>query len=536
MSTHDILTNVLGLTVKEERGVLRTIVPRERLAEVVDELVNCRGLTAKVETIESPDNLNGSGLALALMFATDERAESGTFKVHALLHDDAQHAWLMVSTELPELDPTYPAVTKLVMAAHWYERYLHDMFGITPVGHPDLRRLVHHENVPENHFPLRKDFAWNAKMEQAQVPYPMQAVEGEGVFEIPVGPIHAGIIEPGHFRFNVAGERIITLEGKLFFTHKGVEKLLEGKTISDALPFVERISGDAAVSHALAFVQAVEAVAEVEISDRAKGLRTLFNELERATMHLHDLANIIGMGTGYTVAAAQGFRLKERLMRLSDKLVGNRFWRGLVVPGGVAKDLTANELKHTQEVACAVIDEMVKLVRTFLRSDGLRDRLETTGILTSEAARAYGAVGVPARASGIDRDMRRDHPYAAYVRFAPMVIKKSTGDVFARVMARLDELQETRRLICEICKTPGEGRAMVPCSPQTGLGIGVSEGSRGETLHVVIMKGGVIARQVARDPSFCNWPLFAEIGPGNIVPDFPLCNKSLNLSYSGTDL
>ena len=537
MSTQEFLTNVLGLTVTTERpGFVSAQVPRERLAEAIDELVNARALSATGNEPKSDDCLAGMGLALSHLYATDDRAAKGTFGVHALLHDDTGHTWLLLSTSLPAEDPSYPSVTRLVMAAHWYERWIGDMFGIEAVGHPDPRRLVHHENVPEGHFPLRKDFVWNAKMETADVPYPMHAVAGEGIFEIPVGPIHAGIIEPGHFRFNVAGERIITLEGKLFFTHKGVEKLLEGKTIKEAQPFVDRISGDAAASHALAFAQAVETLANCDVSPRAKGLRTLLNELERVTMHIHDLANMGGMGTGYTVLAAHGFRVKERLMRLSDELFGNRFWRGVVVPGGVSRDLNANELQKVATVVTAAIEEMTRLVELALKSDGLRDRLETTGVLKIDAALAYGAVGLPARASGVDRDVRRDHPYAGYDRFVPKVFVKTGGDVYARFMLRVDELGESRRLIQDICKSPGEGRHLIPCEPQDGYALGAVEGWRGETLHLVYFKGGKIDRHVVRDPSFCNWALFGELAPGNIVPDFPLCNKSLNLSYSGTDL
>lgn len=536
MSMKEFLTNVLGLTVVEERSdFVSATVTREKFALALDELVNCRGLMGGGDNVGA-GRLNGVGLSLAHLYGTDDRANKHTFGVHALLHDDTSRTWVLLSTELPEEDPTYPSVTKFVMAAHWYERWLRDMFGITAVGHPDPRRLAHHENIPEGHFPLRKDFAWNAKMEKADVPYPMHAVGGEGIYEIPVGPIHAGIIEPGHFRFNVAGERIITLEGKLFFTHKGVEKLLEGKTIAQAQPFVDRISGDAAVSHALAFAQAVEQLAACEISQRAKGLRTLLNELERVTMHIHDLANMGGMGTGYTVLAAQGFRIKERLMRLSDEMFGNRFWRGVVVPGGVSQDLNANQLQKVSIVVTEAIDEMLDLVFMGLRSDGLRDRLETTGILKREAALAYGAVGLPARASGIDRDVRRDHPYAAYDRFHPTVFVKNAGDVYARFLMRIEELRDSKRLIQEICKSPGEGRHVIPCEPKTGRAVGVVEGWRGETVHVVYVRDGVIWRHTVRDPSFCNWALFGELGPGNIVPDFPLCNKSLNLSYSGTDL
>lgn len=537
MSTKEFVTNILGLTVTEERpDFVSAQVAREKFAAAIDELVNARGLSLPTDEATAKTDLAGIGLALAHMYATDDRSTKGTFGVHALLHDDTGRAWLMLTTTLPAEDPTYPSVTRTVMAAHWYERLMSDMFGITAVGHPDPRRLVHHENVPDGHFPLRKDFAWNAKMEQANIPYPMHAVEGEGIFEIPVGPIHAGIIEPGHFRFNVAGERIITLEGKLFFTHKGVEKLLEGKTLAEALPFIERISGDATPSHTLAFAQAVETLAHAEVSARARGLRTLWNELERITLHIHDLANMGGMGTGYTVLAAQGFRIKERLMRLSDELLGNRFWRGFIVPGGVARDLNANELQKIAITVSEAIEELLDIVDMALKSDGLRDRLETTGVLGKEAAMAYGAVGIAARASGIDRDVRRDHVYAAYDKFVPSIQVKTGGDVYARFILRVEELKDSSRLIQEICKSPGEGRHVVACEPKDGQAVGVVEGGRGETLHVVYVKNGKIDRYVVRDPSFCNWPLFGEIGPGNIVPDFPLCNKSLNLSYSGTDL
>lgn len=537
MSTKEFLTNILGLSVTEEKsGCLTARLPREKLASAIDELVNARGLSVEAEGAAPAGKLGGIGLALSHLYATDDRAENQTFGIHALLHDDTNHTWLRLSTSVPEADPTYPSVTRFVMAAHWYERWLADMFGITPVGHPDPRRLVHHENVPEGHFPLRKDFLWNAKMEKADIPYPMHAVEGEGIFEIPVGPIHAGIIEPGHFRFNVAGERIITLEGKLFFTHKGVEKLLEGKTVAEALPFVERISGDAAVSHTLAYVQAVETLAGADVSARALGLRTLLNELERITMHIHDLANMGGMGTGYTVVAAQGFRIKERLVRLSDELFGNRFWRGFIVPGGVSRDVNANELQKISITVSDAVQEMLDIVEMALRSDGLRDRLETTGVLMKDAAMAYGAVGVPARASGVDRDVRRDHPYAAYGKFVPSIQVKTGGDVYARFVLRVDELKDSLRLVQEICKSPGEGRYVVNCEMKDGQALGTTEGWRGETLHVVYVRSGRIWRHVVRDPSFCNWALFGEIGPGNIVPDFPLCNKSLNLSYSGTDL
>lgn len=481
-----------------------------------------------------------AGLPLELLFATDDRDAGRGFGLHAVFALDPVHRWVEIVADLPADSLTWASVTREVMAAHWYERYAQDMFGIRADGHPDGRRLVHHENIPAGTYPLRKDFAWNTRLPHANEPYPMGRVEGEGIFQIPVGPIHAGIIEPGHFRFNVAGERIITLEGKLFFTHKGVEKILEGGTADQALPLVERVSCDSAASHALAFCQAIEALAGCQVPDRARMLRVIAVELERFTMHLHDVSNICGMGTGYTVMAANGFRIVERLRRLSAQLFGNRFFRGLIVPGGVSSPLDGTQL----DLAATTVDEAWKeadgLVRLALDSDTLRDRLETTGVLTRDAAWAYGAKGVGARASGIDRDTRRTHPHAGYPDLAFSVRTRSEGDVFARVMVRVEEMSDARDLVQQAVAfatgrtDPGDCRAA--CDARDGDAVGWAEGWRGQILDWVRMRDGVIDRAVIRDPSFCNWPLFGELAPGNIVPDFPLCNKSLDLSYSGTDL
>jgi len=519
MNIIEILKTQAGVVIGEkENAIQKVLVAKEFFAEVVTLLAN------------------EHKLPLSLVYATDERKTDNTFKVHALLALDAFAEWLMVSTAVPAENPSYKSLTATVMAAHWYERYLHDMFGIIPEGHPDLRRLVNHENIPNGTFPLRKDFAWNTKLDKANEPYPMGHVEGEGIYEIPVGPIHAGIIEPGHFRFNVAGERILTLEGKLFFTHKGVEKLLEGKNVAEALPFIERLSGDMAAANALAFVEAVEKISACEVSKRAKMLRMLITEMERLTMHIHDLANMGGMGTGYSFIAANGFRVKERLMRLSEEILGNRFWRGFIVPGGVTRDLSEAELSKIIIQAEETWAEMREVVVTALGSDGFLDRLQTTGKLPLEAAQAFGAVGLPARASGVDRDVRRDHPYASYKEYKMPVVVKTKGDVYDRFTCRIRECDNIIPFIKKIVEELPTGEIAVPVNIRDGFAIGAVESWRGEVLHAVYIKDGVIERCFPRDPSFCNWALFAIIGPGNIVPDFPLCNKSLNLSYSGTDM
>ena len=504
--------------VSENTEIVQVVVSRSDLAELATQLVH----EYKVP--------------LSLLFGTDDRKVDATYGVHVIFNMIKTQQWIMLSAKIPENDPQYPALTRTIMATHWYERYMRDMFGIEPVGHPDLRRLVHHENVPEGIYPLRKDFAWDTKMPKANVPYPMHHVEGEGVFEIPVGPIHAGIIEPGHFRFNVAGERILTLEGKLFFTHKGVEKLLEGKNPQEAMPFIERISGDMSAAHTLAYVEAIEKIGQCHVSQRAKMLRAFFTECERITMHVHDLANIGGMGTGYSFIAANGFRIKERMMRLSDEMCGNRFWRDIIAIGGLKKNFSKEELVHVLNVSESVVHDIGDIVSLALDSEGFLDRLQYTGDLPRDAAEAFGAVGVPARASGVDYDVRRDHPYASYGQLPISVIVKKSSDVFARYRMRILEIEQSILLMKKIVAEIVDESIMEQCGIRDGFALGAVESWRGEIMCAVRVKHGVIDRCFPRDPSFCNWALFGIMGPGNIIPDFPLINKSLNLSYSGTDL
>lgn len=474
------------------------------------------------------------GAPLMFMYATDERAASGVFAVHAVFGLEGSLATL--HTRIAESESSYPSLTKTIMAAHWFERLIHDQFGLVAEGHPDWRRLIHHENIPEGTHPLRKEFKADTVLAHAAIPYPMHRVEGRGIYEIPVGPIHAGIIEPGHFRFNVRGERIITLEGKLFFKHKGTEKLAEGKTPAEALPLVERVSGDMVVGHVTAYAEAVERATGTMVSPRAKALRVLWGELERVTAHIFDIGNMGGMGTGFTFMAAQGFRLVEELRRMHETLVGHRFLRGAVVLGG-AHDVTKEERVLIEETLKRISREIEEVVAIAYNTDGLKERFETTGILSNEAARAYGARGVPARASGVTVDMRISYPYAAYSAFKPTLVTEKAGDVAARFALRVRELRNSLSIITDVLNTLPEGQPVISLEQRRGEALGWSESFRGAVIDFVrINDAGRIERLAISDPSFCNWPLFGEIGPGNIVPDFPLCNKSLNLSYSGTDL
>lgn len=476
--------------------------------------------------------LVASGQNLVFMYATHD---TSVFTIRAVF-SKPRSGFFTLETTVPISDPVYPSLTQTIMAAHWFERLMHDQFGIIAEGHPDWRRLMHHENIPAHTFPLRKEFAWNTVLPHAHEPYPMHRVEGSGVYEIPVGPIHAGIIEPGHFRFNVRGERILTLEGKLFFKHKGVEKIVEGKTPAEALPFIERISGDMPVSHALAFCEAVERISEVPLSERAQNLRVVWNEMERVIGHLFDIGNMGGMGTGFTFMAAQAFRMVEEMRRVCERVVGHRYLRGAIVLGG-AHDITPSHAHMLRAQLEKMLSELTAVLDVAYAKDGLMERFETTGVLSESAARAYGARGVPARASGVSCDMRHDHPYAGYAQHPLKVVTKKTGDVRARFSVRVIELSDSVPHLIKLLDSLGKGGAQQACVPRQGSALGWAESFRGGVIDWVRLDAeGKIDRCALSDPSFMNWPLFGEIGPGNIVPDFPLCNKSLNLSYSGTDL
>lgn len=502
-------------TAHADSQTLRTVVRDAFLAEALEQIAY--------------------GYRLVFMYATDERATRNAFFVHAIF-DAGSQGFVTVRAELPESDPTYPSLTSHIMAAHWYERLMHDQFGIVAEGHPDWRRLMHHENILAKTYPLRKDFAWDTKLAHANEPYPMHAVDGAGVYEIPVGPIHAGIIEPGHFRFNVRGERILSLEGKLFFKHKGVEKLLEGKTPEEAIVFVERISGDGAVGHALAFCEAVERATSTTVPARAAALRVVWLELERIGAHLFDIGNMGGMGTGFTFMAAQCFRMLEQMRRLNETLTGHRYLRGAIVPGG-AHDIDEKSAARILAALDALEPDIEKVLDIAYASDGLMERFETTGVLSKDAAEAYGARGVAARASGVAIDARLDHPTAAYSRFVPQLALKANGDVRARFSTRVIELGESIRLVREALAGLSGGPVHASVPQKAGESLGWAESFRGAVIDWVRLDTqGRIDRCAISDPSFMNWALFGELGPGNIVPDFPLCNKSLNLSYSGTDL
>ena len=473
---------------------------------------------------------------LALMVANDRRADQGGFEVHYLFANGRDNWFLHATEQLPTADPTLPSMATFYYPASSFEREMKDMFGIEAVGQPDRRPLVRHAFWPESYHPLRKDAAPPANFTDDGTRFPFLPVGGEGVYEIPVGPVHAGIIEPGHFRFSVVGETVIDLKIRLYFTHKGTEKLFEGRLPAGGVELAERISGDTTVGHALAYCQAVEALAGCEVPARARFLRVILLEMERLYNHVADFGAICN-DTGFAFAHSNCFRIRERLLRLNKRLTGNRLLRDGVVLGGVGSDLPA-DLNLGAELA-EVLADFEEVVAVSLSNTLLRDRLEGAGHLSTEIAVDHGVLGYVARASGIDIDARRDHPFAAYGDLAVRVPAYATGDVYARALVRVEEFRESVRLIQQALTMLPSGPLTAPLGalPAWTPAFGLVEGWRGAIMHWVMADdAGRLYRVKVKDPSFVNWPALSFAVLKNIVPDFPLCNKSFNQSYSGNDL
>jgi Ni,Fe-hydrogenase III large subunit len=441
-------------------------------------------------------------------------------------------------------DPSFPSLTNTIPAAHWYEREIHDMFGLVPKGHPDPGRLILHDSFPAASYPLRKDCSvrdsdlreWGEGIIKKH-PYRFMEVEGEGITEIPVGPVHAGIIEPGHFRFSAVGETIFFLEPKLGYTHKGTEKHFETLGFLEGVKLAERVSGTSSFSHSSAYCMAVERMAGIEITENAKAARTLLLELERLYNHIGDIGNMCA-GTGLAVGYAKGAVIKESLMQLNERIAGNRYLRGINIIGGVMKDIFL-----FRDDILSAIDKATKEYKQFMKlllgTVSHIERLEDTGRLSKDIALKLGATGIAARASGIADDIRKAHPHLLYGRLAFEIHTMSKGDAFARMMTRAEETECAISLICSLLENnyTGECAAGIKDIPPFSSALGYTETPRGSVFYWVKSdREGRPLRVKPRSPSFCNWPVVPFAVHGNIVPDFPLCNKSFNLSYSGCDM
>jgi Ni,Fe-hydrogenase III large subunit/Ni,Fe-hydrogenase III component G len=476
------------------------------------------------------------GGRLAALWGADQRDRGAGFALElAFVVDDAT-LWLEVP--LAAGRPEYPDLADVFACANRMQRAACDLVGIRATG-GDTRQWLRHAAWPADVFPLRRDFGLENWYGNDVERYPFVRVEGDGVHEIPVGPVHAGTIEPGHFRFSVVGEKVLRLEERLGYVHKAVDKLFEGRGLVAGSRLAGRISGDSTVAYAWAYAMAVEGLAGVAPPARALWLRALALERERVANHLGDLG-YLGNDGGLAFGLAQFMRLKEEWLRLNARLFGHRYLMDYVIPGGVERNVGRH---GGDEIAaqCEAFAREVRVLRDVYDDHaGLQDRFLTCGRLAPELARSLGVVGLAARASGLSLDARVAPGFEPYDRLGPTPVTHAAGDVAARVAVRFDEIFESLRLLQAIVEGVPLGEIATPFDTVggggRGRGLGRVEGWRGEVVVALESDGGAIRRCHAHDPSWQNWPALEHAVIGNIVPDFPLINKSFNLSYSGADL
>jgi len=471
------------------------------------------------------------------LIPVDERALIGSFNVFYVFSIAREDLFLILHVPVDPRHMEIPSITARIEAANFCEREMNDWFGV--MAFPNIHRVASHPDWPDDAHPMLQDFDLRRSVPRVKGSFDFRPVEGEGVFEIPVGPVHAGIIEPGHFRFSVAGEPIINLDIQLYYTHKGTEKLAEGRRPQHVVFLAERISGDSSFAHAAAYCAAVERLAGIEPPHRAIVIRTILLELERLYNHIGDVGAIL-LDVGYAVGAAAAFHLKEELLQLNEILTGSRLLHGMARIGGVTRSIedTVDKRDALRTTLDMVQQNFNTLIDWILSTSSVLDRLESTGILLQKDALQLGVVGVVARASGIDRDLRRDHPYLSYPFLQYKSVVYGEGDVFARFRVRIDEVAQSLDIIRQLL---GQDHGSTLVEPVRSLAssscaLGYVEGWRGEVVHWVMTdRAGNISRWKITDPSFHNWRALSMAVRGNIVPDFPVINKSFNLSYSGND-
>jgi Ni,Fe-hydrogenase III large subunit/Ni,Fe-hydrogenase III component G len=476
---------------------------------------------------------------LVALWASDERDRRRGFSVRVAL-EDAEGLTVLEHT-LPDADARYPDLTPIFPAASRMQRATYDLLGVAAEA-DDQRPWIWLASWPIDQFPLRRDFVASANWMPGQEEYDFVKVEGDGVHEIPVGPVHAGIIEPGHFRFQIVGEKVLRLEERLGYAHKGIEKRFESIPLLEGGRLAGRVSGDSTVAYAWAYAQAVESIANMTPPPRSAWLRALCLERERLANHLGDLG-ALGNDGGFAFGLAQFSRLREDVLRSNLAAFGHRLLMDVVVPGGVAGDLAFEHIHAMRDEADRIAREIAALRSVYDDHTGLQDRFRACGRVSPQLAIRLGLLGLAGRASGLARDLRCDFPTAPYDALDVRIAVDDGGDVASRVAVRFDEALESARLIAVITAAlldrpaAGEFRVLPGALPADRLALGYVEGWRGPVL-VALESGtdGTIRRCHPHDPSWSNWPVIEHAVIGNIVPDFPLINKSFNLSYSGHDL
>ena len=448
--------------------------------------------------------------------------------VHMAIVNETASQIAVVSLLCP--NGTFPSVGRFHPPAIRLERTVRDLFGLQPEDAPDNRPWLDHGRWGVRH-PLGRRSA-----DASLPPYDFLPSEGESLHQIPVGPVHAGIIEPGHFRFTANGEAVVRLEERLGYVHKGIEGLMQGADLTRAGKLAGRTSGDSTVAYALGFARAAEAATESGAPPRAAALRALMAELERLANHFGDIGAICNDASFAMIHAHCGV-LRERVLRAADSCFGHRLMRDCVVPGGVSVDLNAKSVAVLRALIEELRAKFPALVRLYDGTASLQDRTVTTGTLKPELARQFGAGGYVGRASGRAFDARKAFPYPPYDGLGFEVPSLGEGDVNARVWIRIREVEQSLSLIEQLLASMPDGATRIELPTRAGEGIALVEGFRGDILVWLRLDDDArVGRCHLRDPSWFQWPLLEAAIEGNIVADFPLCNKSFNCSYSGHDL
>jgi Ni,Fe-hydrogenase III large subunit len=468
-----------------------------------------------------------------------EQIDNDVLRVNACIRQRGDY--LVLRAAVPLNAPELPTHTPWYPAANRPERHAHDMYGIIFSGHPDPRRWSRHQAWLTEQYPLRHNFPATGAVTGETPPdadYPFFQAQGAGVYEIPVGPVHAGIIEPGHFRFQAVGETVLNLEERLGYVHKGIEKIAEGRDAAGLARLAGRVSGDTTVAHAWAACMAMEQAAGFEAPPRALVLRAILAERERIANHLGDIGAICN-DVSFIFAFMQFTRLREVWQRGNQSIFGHRLLMDCVVPGGVSIDIDSGAMEQLRRQNEQLSSELKDLLPILDDQPSLEDRLVGSGILNNETARVIGVVGYVGKASGIDFDSRRDHGYKPYDQVQVASPCLQSGDVSARLQVRAQEILGSLELIYQLLQRLADGpvRSQWQTPVDGSEGLGLVEGWRGEIVtYVRFAKDGRVARFFPRDPSWLNWPALEQLIHGNIVPEFPVCNKSVNGSYSGHDL
>ncbi len=481
--------------------------------------------------------LAGSGFKLVNMFCAENFCGKTGFSLFYMLEKDLEKEVLVLLRHIS--GGVTSSVEDVFPTACWYEREIRDGFGVTFENAYDTRSLFLHEVYPDGFHPLLKSFKNQAITTKTHVKeedeYQFRKVSGEEVYQIPVGPVHAGIIEPGHFRFSVIGENIYNLEVRMFYKHRGIEKLAEGKTPKECLQVAEAISGDETVANTVGFCSAIERISSMTVPARAQHLRMILLELERIYSHLGDMAGMV-VDVAYPVGASPFYTLREEVLRQNRILTGSRFMRGMIDIGGLKRDVEEKSLNNLTHMLRGFRGVFKGAAESIYATPSVVDRFENTGVIRRELLTPLNITGPAARASGMPCDTRKDHPYCLYDKYMGEPRIEDAGDVMARFKVKHFEVKDSIHLIQALIRDMPTGHVTGHAGICDGFGSSFVEAPRGQNIHWVNVVGGMLDRYAVRTASFCNWHSIEHAVLGNIVPDFPLINKSLNLSYAGTDL